>query len=55
MKFTVNVYVQILNAIISQYNSFQKYVDDFGSSFDFLLKEITLVLLRLGARDSVVG
>jgi hypothetical protein len=28
MKFTGNVYVQILNAIISQYNCFQKYVDD---------------------------
>jgi hypothetical protein len=54
MKFTISVYVQILNAIISQYKNFQKYVDDF-SLFDFLVKEITFALLRLGARDSVVG
>lgn len=53
MKFAVNVYVQILNAIISQYNSFRKYVDDF-SLFDFLVIEITFVLLRLEL-DSVVG
>jgi hypothetical protein len=48
------VHVKILNAIISQYNSFQNYADDF-SLFDFLVKEIMLDLLRLGVRDSVVG
>jgi hypothetical protein len=47
MKFTINMYIQILTTICSQYKIISKSVLTL-KTFVFLVKETTKILLKLG-------